>query len=151
MSSVLNSNSDSDSNSDFDFNYDSDSSLSVNMLQLVLDEEEQQRKKRKKLLKALLLATVTLTVALREPDDPYYHDRLKWLEHVSPLNCKGPNSFYTMYRIHYPSHMKLFDLIDPFVRKDYVGAVQFWAVQKSLICDICLSVSGFFERISCRL
>ena len=69
---------------------------------------------RKKLLKAILLSTVTLDVGLHEPCD-----RLKWVEHVSRLNCEGPNAIYAMYRMHCPSFMKLCDLIDHNVRKSF--------------------------------
>ena len=31
----------------------------------------------------------------------YYVDRLKWVNHVSQLNCEGPNAFSVMYRMHY--------------------------------------------------
>ena len=104
--------------------YESDSSdsSSSNLLQLILDKEEELRKQRKKksLKATLLLATVTLSVGLQEPENHFYRDRLKWMEQVARLNCEGPNSFHaTMYRMHYASYMKLCDLIDHAVRKNF--------------------------------
>ena len=71
------------------------------------------------MLTAILLSIVTLAVGLHEPEDHFYYDRLKWVEHMSHLNCEGPNEFYAMYRMHYPSFMKLCDLIDHDVRKNF--------------------------------
>ena len=97
---------------------DSDSDSSDNLLQLILDEEEEQRKKEHKLLQALvLLTTATIAVGLHKADNPFYHDRLRWVEHVSHLNSEGPNAFFSVYRMHYPSYMKLCDLIDYDVKK----------------------------------
>ena len=41
---------------------------------------------------------------------------------MSHLNCEGPTAFCAMYRMHYPAYMKLCDLIDDAVRKDYTMA-----------------------------
>ena len=38
---------------------------------------------------------------------------------MSHLNCEGPTAFCAMYRMHYPAYMKLCDLIDDAVKKDY--------------------------------
>ena len=73
----------------------SDSS-SENLLQLILDEDERKRK----LLKAILLATVTLFFELQEPEEHFYCDRLQWMEHAERLNFEGPNAFFAMYRMH---------------------------------------------------
>ena len=106
--------------------YESDSSdcSSENLLQLILDEEEELRRQRKKkLLKIILLvATVTLSVGLQEPDNHFYRERLKWMEHVAHLNSEGPNAFYVLCHVqdmHYPSYMKLCDLIDQSGRKNF--------------------------------
>ena len=70
-------------------------------------------RKKKKLLQALLLATLTYSVALHGPDNPFYHDRLQWVtEHMLYLNCEGSNEFFAIYRMLHPSYMKLCDLID---------------------------------------
>ena len=101
--------------------YESDSSgtSSENLLEIILDEEEEMRRQRKKKFHAaLLLANFTLCVGLEEGNDRTYRERLKWDEHVSLLNKEGPNAFYAMYRMHYPSYMKLCKLIDNFVRKN---------------------------------
>jgi len=73
---------------------------------------------KKKFHEALLLANLTLCVGLEEANDRTYRERLKWDEYVSLLNKEGPNAFYGMYRMHYPSYMKLCKLIDNFVRKN---------------------------------
>ena len=88
--------------------YDLDSDSSVNLHQLILDEEEEMRQKKKKLLNALLLATITCSVAvhIHEHENLFYCDRLTWVEHVTYLSCAGPNEFYDMCRMHYPSYMK---------------------------------------------
>ena len=103
--------------------YESDSSdsSSEDILQLILDEEEElRRQKKRKLQKVLLLATLTLSVGLHdEHNQHFYRDRLKWMEHVSHLNAEGPNAFFAMYRMHYPAYMKLCDLIDQSVRKNF--------------------------------
>ena len=102
-----------------DSDSDSDSSESDNLLQLILDKEEEERKQKENLLKALLvLATSTIAVGLSDADNPFYRDRLEWFQHVSHLNSEGPNAFYSMYRMHYPSFMKLCDLIDHDVKKN---------------------------------
>ena len=101
--------------------YESDSSntSAENLLEIILDEEEELRRQRKKKFhEALLLANLTLCVGLEEANDHTYRERLKWDEHVSLLNKEGPNAFYGMYRMHYPSYMKLCKLIDNFVRRN---------------------------------
>ena len=100
--------------------YESDFSntSSENLLEIILDEEELRRQRKKKFHAALLLANLTLCVGLEEANDRTYRERLKWDEHVSLLNKEGPNAFYGMYRMHYPSYMKLCKLIDNFVRKN---------------------------------
>ena len=81
------------------------------------------RQKKKKLLNALLLATVTCSVAVHvhEHDNPFYHDRLEWVEHVSYVNCEGPQMHFMPCTgcTTLASYMKLCDLIDDAVRKEY--------------------------------
>ena len=98
--------------------YESDSSntSSENLLEIILDEEELRRQRKKKFHAALLLANLTLCVGLEEANDRTYRERLKWDEHVSLLNKEGPNAFYGMYRMYYPSNMKLCKLIDLYLR-----------------------------------
>ena len=65
---------------------------------------------------ALLLASIP--VALDDRDNPFFRERLNWSEHVTELNKEGPNAFFLMYRMHYPSYMKLCSLIDHSVKKN---------------------------------
>jgi len=101
--------------------YESDSSntSSKKLLEIIQDEEEEVRRGRKKKFHtALLLANLTLYVGLKEAKYRIYRERLKWNDHVSLLNKEGPNAFYEMYRMHYPSYMKLCKLIDDLVCKN---------------------------------
>ena len=79
------------SSSDSDCESDSD-----NLLMQMLQEEEEKRKRKKKLLTVLLLASVP--IALDDCDNPFFHERLNWTEHVAELNKEGPNEFFLMYR-----------------------------------------------------
>ncbi len=66
------------------------------------------------MLTAAFLSTIPVT--LNERDSSFFRLGLKWDAHVSKLNREGPNAFYSMYRMHYPSYMKLCSLS---VRKNY--------------------------------
>ena len=103
--------------------YESDSSdsSSEDLLQLVLEEEEElRRQKKRKLQKALLLATLALSVGLYDQHhNHFYRNRIKWVDHVSQLNAEGPNAFFAMYRMHYPAYMKLCEFIHHAVMKNF--------------------------------
>jgi len=99
----------------YGYDYDSDSN-SNSLLKIMMDEEDEKKKQRKKiLLTAVFLSTIPLTVDDR--DSSFFRNRLDWDLHVSKLKREGPNAFYSMYRMHYPSYMKLCSLIDDAVRK----------------------------------
>ncbi len=69
------------------------------------------------MLTAVFLSTIPLT--LDDRDSSFFRLRRKWDAHVSKLNREGPNAFYSMYRMHYPSYMKLCSFIEDAVRKNY--------------------------------
>ena len=75
-----------------------------------------RRREKKILLTAVFLSTIPLTVDNR--DTSFFRNRLDWDLHVSHLNREGSNAFFKMYRMHYPSYMKLCSLIDDTVNKN---------------------------------
>lgn len=101
----------------YGYDYDSDSN-SNSLLKIMMEEEDKKKKKRKMIvLTAAFLSTIPVTLDKR--DSSFFRLRLKWDAHVTKLNREGPNAFYSMYRMHYPSYMKLCSLIEDAVRKNF--------------------------------
>ena len=65
------------------------------LLHLLLEEAEEEEEQEQELL-AVVLSAIPLIFDKREGS--YFRRRLDWSNHVSELNCEGPNAFYRMYR-----------------------------------------------------
>ena len=80
-----------------DSNSNSDSKSNSNLLQVLLDEAEKEEEQEQDIL-ASVMSAVPLLFDNREISCFICH--LDWSNHVSELNCEGPNTFFRMYRIH---------------------------------------------------
>ena len=100
----------------YGYDYDSDSN-SNSLLKIMMNEEDEKKKRKNILLTALFLSIIPLTVDNR--DTSFFRSRSDWDIYVSHLNREGPNAFYAMYRMQYPSYMKLCSLIDYTVKKNH--------------------------------
>ena len=93
---------------------DSKSESDLNLLQVLFDEAEEEEQQEQEIL-AVVLSAVPLIFDKREQS--YFRCRLDWSNHVSELNCEGPNAFFKLYWMHYHSYMKLSSLLEDTMKK----------------------------------